>query len=200
VSRASSRVLLLLLAAVPAAGCEEVIGFFREPTPDVDDPRAYSRHGLRFSYPGNWAVEEAATEKVAHVTVRTLNVESKGHALAVVQVYTPALELELDDYARDLLGGMNEELKSGWKRLLRTGRARSSDFHDRFLGARRRGRRIRLPIRLATERQPMTIEVRTAAVKAGTVAMMTIIADEDRRRVRPGFELIRASLRFGKGT
>lgn len=53
-----------------------------------------------------------------------------------------------------------------------------------------------LTLTILGERQPMTIEVRAAKMARGSVALMTMIATEDRTRVNPGFQLIRRSLRL----
>lgn len=184
--------LLVSLILCGGTGCDTIIGFFWEPAADTDNPSSHKKAGLSFRYPGNWEI----TEDSMILTVRTLNVESKGNALAIIQHYPAGMEQEIDELAGDFLSAMNEELGQGWKKMLGARQGGVHSFKEPFMGVTGQGRRVQLTLSLLGERQTMAIEVRLAKLKKGTVVLITLIAAEDRRKAQPGFDLIRKSLKL----
>jgi hypothetical protein len=191
------RQILLPILVCWAAGCDEVVVLAGgEPQPDIKKPKSFNLGKLRFSYPGNW-VQSKEDQETKGVKIRTVWVKSKGNAMAVVQTFMPSVPIDLNDYAREFLGGMNEEFKNSWSGMIRAGTIKKSSYSEQFLGKKREGRRIELMLKALGFPHPMEVTLLGAQLADGSVVMCTMVPVKYKNRVRPGYEHIRSSVRFG---
>jgi hypothetical protein len=181
------------------AGCDEAVVLAGgEPQPDVKKLKVYKAGNLRFSYPGNW-VKSEDDQQTEGIKIHTVWVKSKGNAMALVQTFVPPVAVDLDDYAREFLGGMRQEFKKSWSGLIRAGNIKTTTFSDAFLGKKRAGRRVQFMLKALGFPQPMEVSLRGARLARGSVVMGAMVPLKFKERVRVGYEQIRDSVRFGSG-
>jgi len=187
---------LVACALVGGAGCERVMGFFSEPTAEVGAPQRYEKDGITFEYPGNWTVKEE-TARENGIELRTINVESAGNALLMIQSFQPAVEIDLAEHIELTMGAMQEEVGKQVGGLADSARGAVTDFEREFLGAKRGGKQAAITITALGEKVPSSVALIGAVLEDRTVLLFTTIPDEDRKRVEPGFDQVITSLRLG---
>jgi hypothetical protein len=184
----------VLAAVVCIAGFTAACGFFFEPKPDVDKPKSTSVAGLEVSYPGNWKTELASSRENG-VEVDTLTIESSGNAIALVQVFQPAIEFDADEihdiYLTELVSAAQATSK-GMATLSRDGAP--TPFTRTVLGQPAEGRAASHSITLLGERVPHKIETLHQNLPDRSVIVVVQAPTEDWARVEPGFALIYDSL------
>lgn len=134
--------LFVASTLVGLAGCERVLGFFSEPKAQVDEPLRYEKDEISFLYPGNWKVAEEVTQENG-IELRTINVESAGNALLMIQSFKPGVEIDLGEHIELTMGAMQEEVGKQVGGLADSTRGSVTDFEREFLGRRGRARRRR---------------------------------------------------------
>jgi hypothetical protein len=186
----------LLLSAALLSGCSscgDVLGFFVEPTPDIDNPKQYARGGITFSYPGNWNLTQSALAE-AGISIDIIEISSQGNAYMAVQVFTPALPLELTEILDETTKVMHEEVSRMTGGLVRSDDGTTRDVSRQVLGAVRPGLERQVTIEVLGERTPHTIEVYGAEFAAISVVVISSAADEDLHKIGPGYALVLDSL------
>ena len=172
------------------------MGFFSEPTAEVGAPQRYEKDGITFEYPGNWTVKEE-TARENGIELRTINVESAGNALLMIQSFQPAVEIDLAEHIELTMGAMQEEVGKQVGGLADSTRGAVTDFEREFLGAKRTGKKAAITITALGEKVPSSVALIGAVLEDRTVLLFTTIPDEDRKRVEPGFDQVITSLRLG---
>lgn len=188
---------LLVSALVGVTGCERVMGFFSEPKPEVDEPQKYDKDEISFVYPGNWKVNEEVTQENG-IELRTINVESAGNALLMIQSFKPGVEIDLAEHIELTMGAMQEEVGKQVGGLADSTRGAVTDFEREFLGAKRGGKQAAITITALGEKVPSSVALIGAVLADRTVLLFTTIPDEDRKNVEAGFDQVISSLKVGK--
>lgn len=189
--------LFVASTLVGGAGCERVLGFFSEPKAQVDAPLRYEKDGISFLYPGNWTIAEEVTQE-SGVELRTINVESAGNALLMIQSFTPGVEIDLGAHIELTMGAMQEEVGKQVGGLADSTRGAVTDFEREFLGAKRTGKKAAITITALGEKVPSSVALIGAVLEDRTVLLFTTIPDGDRASVEAGFDQVMASLKLGK--
>ncbi|MBK7825366.1 hypothetical protein [Nannocystis sp.] len=187
---------LVACSLIGGAGCERVLGFFSEPKAQVDAPQRYEKDGVSFEYPGNWTVKEETAQENG-IELRTINVESAGNALLMVQSFQPAVEIDLAQHIELTMGAMQEEVGKQVGGLADSTRGAVTDFEREFLGAKRSGKQAAITITALGEKVPSSVALIGAVLEDRTVLLFTTIPDEDRESVEAGFDQVISSLRLG---
>ena len=187
-----------LVGAIGSTGCERVMGFFSEPKAQVDAPLRYEKDAISFSYPGNWKVSEESSLEDG-VELRTINVESAGNALLMIQSFKPAVEVDLDQHIEITMKAMEEEVGKQVGGLVDSARGVVTPFERPLLGASRPGRRAGITVAVLGERVPSSVALQAAVLADRTVLVFTTIPDEDRASVEPGFDQVIETLAVAGG-
>ncbi len=185
-----------LVGAIGSTGCERVMGFFSEPKAQVDAPLRYEKDAISFSYPGNWKVSEEGSLEDG-VELRTINVESAGNALLMIQSFKPPVEVDLANHIEITMNAMQEEVGKQVAGMAGSTRGGVTDFERTFLGERRTGKRAAITITALGEKVPSSVALLGAKLEDRTVLLFTTIPDEDRSNVEPGFDQVIDSLKVG---
>ncbi len=186
-----------IVGAAGSAGCERVMGFFSEPRAKIDEPLRYEKDAISFSYPGNWKVSDETSNENG-IELRSINVESAGNALLMIQSFKPAVEVDLDEHIEITMKAMQEEVGKQVGGLADSTRGAVTPFEREFLGARRPGRRAAITITALGEEVPSSVALHGAVLEDRTVLLFTTIPDEDRESVEPGFNQVIDTLAVAK--
>lgn len=189
--------LFVASTLVGLTGCERVLGFFSEPKAQVDEPLRYEKDEISFLYPGNWKVAEEVTQENG-IELRTINVESAGNALLMIQSFKPGVEIDLGEHIELTMGAMQEEVGKQVGGLADSTRGSVTDFEREFLGATRAGKKAAITITALGEKVPSSVALIGAVLEDRTVLLFTTIPDEDRESVEAGFDQVISSLKLGK--
>jgi hypothetical protein len=191
-----TQALVAALVALPLSSCsalEGAVGFFREPTPDVERATQAAGAGARVSMPGNWRVSHDTGGNEV-VKIHTMTIESSGSALATVQAFSPAIDLDAVQYLKDVADGMQRAVADMTKGVAAAEVGPITRERRAFLGAEREALRTIVTLHVLGERVPTAVTLCAARTPTTTVTLTTTIAVEDEARVVPGFELIASSL------
>lgn len=189
--------LFLASMLVGGAGCERVMGFFSEPKAQVDAPLRYEKDEISFLYPGNWTIAEEVAQENG-IELRTINVESAGNALLMIQSFKPGVDIDLGAHIELTMGAMQEEVGKQVGGLADSTRGAVTDFEREFLGAKRTGKKAAITITALGEKVPSSVALIGAVLEDRTVLLFTTIPDDDRARVEAGFDQVMTSLKLGK--
>ena len=189
--------LFLASALVGGAGCERVMGFFSEPQAQVDAPLRYEKDEISFLYPGNWTIAEEVAQENGF-ELRTINVESAGNALLMIQSFQPGVEFDLGAHLELTMGAMQEEVGKQVGGLVDSTRGEVTDFEREFLGAKRTGKKAAITITALGDKVSSSVALIGAVLEDRTVLLFTTIPDDDRARVEAGFDQVMTSLKLGK--
>jgi len=184
-----------LVMLVMGAGCERVMGFFSEPRAQVEEPQRYEKDGISFSYPGNWKVSEESSNE--GIELRTINVESAGNALLMIQSFKPAVDVDLANHIEITMNAMQEEVGKQVAGMASGTRGGVSDFERTFLGEQRTGKRAAITVAVVGQKVPSSVALLGAKLEDRTVLLFTTIPDEDRSNVEPGFDQVIDSFKVG---
>lgn len=176
---------LLVCAAAPG-GCERARGWFAEPRPQVEAPHRHTSGAISLAFPADWTLrEEAAQEQ--DVTLRTLQLESPGEALLILQSFEPALAVDVDEHLERTLQALAAEL--GARGDPGPGaRGEVVAFERALLGAPRPA--LRATITAPGEWAPRIVELVVVVLPTRTLVVLTTIPEADRARAQPGFDLV----------
>jgi hypothetical protein len=183
VNRRAFTFLALAVALLAGSGCAER-------TADVGHPHAFDDVGLSFSYPGNWTVSVDKGE-----SFRTVELETPGNALGLVMEFRPAIDVDLDSFAKRTMEGMKRHVDEkghgvfDLKILPRTASRR------KLLGEPRDGFHYAFSIGAGGEDLPHGADIWGAKLPERTVVVWMQTADEDRSKVQPGFDQVLDSMR-----
>jgi hypothetical protein len=180
----SLRSSLLLSFACGSLAC----GLFGEPKADVDNPKRYAANGIVFDYPGNWSAKDE-TETIEGIELHTVEVESSGSALAIVNQYRPGFEIDIDEVADDLVEAMREGLGTLGKVVSLSPGSQREVEHE-IVGAVRYGRERAFDSTALGEKVPHTVRIFPIELDDRTVVLYLQSADEDRAKANPGFDLL----------
>ena len=185
------RGLLMCAALATASGCERVQAWFGEPAAEVEVTRRYAAEGLSFAYPGNWRLREEPGG-AGDVELRTIVLESSGDALLLVQLFRPALAIDLDEHLELTTRTMAADLAGqGGGAGVEPGVVTA--FEREWLGERRAARRGSILVATPGQQAASAIELFTAelAGPAGCTGLVfTMSPDAGRARAAAGFDLV----------
>lgn len=187
---ASALRALVVLAALGGA-CERAQGWFGEPRAEVGAGRREHRgaDGISFAYPGNWTLREAAGER-GDTELRTITLESPGEALLLVQVFRPALALDLDEHLARTLDALVADQTARGGGVVAAEPGAVTAFTRAWLAAPRPARRVALTVRSPGERATSAIELHAAQLPGRTVLVFTTVPDAGRAAAAAGFDLV----------
>ena len=89
---------LIILALLAHPGCERVA--------TVKTPKIYDKDGIHFKYPGNWKV----TADSQRDGVRSLSIETPGHATVAIQIYLATEAVQIEDFAHQFSSNVQKEM------------------------------------------------------------------------------------------
>jgi hypothetical protein len=187
---ATARIGLLLAAALLAgcSTCSDISGFFVEPEPDLENPNTYGGAEVAFRYPGNWKATESILSELG-VTAKIIELESPGNAYLAVQVFNPALPIDVSDMLDETTRMMQQEMARITGGLVTADHGVTVDCSRQLLGALRQGKRRSLSVEVLGERVPHTVEIYVVEISGYTIVVLTTGADEDMSRLGPGYAL-----------
>lgn len=177
----------MLGAALVAAGggCE---AWFGEPRADVAAPLRHDADGLSFTYPGNWALREEAG--AAEIDLRTFVLESRGDALMLVQVFRPALAIDLDEHLAATMATLVADFAARAGGVGEVEPGAVTDFERGWLGEGRAARRASIRVTMPGEEAASAIELYTASLADCTVLVFTMVPDAGRAQAGVGFNMV----------
>jgi len=161
--------------------------------PDIDAPDLYSRHGVEFSYPANWQVEE----KVQRLDddggeLRSISVGYEGQGGTYLRVLSPPPEDgDLERFANDF----KESLKQRYWPIYSLHDESEMAIEAEVAGEVRKGIRKRLDFSYFFIEIPLELDFFLVESKEMAVYLVSI-SMEKKRRSAPGFSLIQRTLRL----
>jgi hypothetical protein len=182
-----SRLGLVLLGGT--LGCH-LLG---EPTPNVGSPNHHAAHGLEFDYPGNWTLK-GEVDNEEGIELYTANVESSGNAIAMVQQFKPALELDVEQMMIDVTAGMKEGAEQELGGVVDYSDGSTDDVQREFLGETRSGKEKHFTLGFLGEKVAHTMQMYPVELEDRALILYMQIPDEDRAKAQPGFDQIFASV------
>lgn len=189
--------LLLSLFSLSHWGCDRVIGFFGEPQADVTSPQNHSDELVQFQYPGNWEMHVERLNQNG-ISVITRQVKSYGSAITIVQSFPPMIPIPLDEYVKNFLQGMREELESGWTKILKHKQLEVKPITRKVLGQTYNGRRFNWNIKVLQEEIPFVVEIISIPTSRGHLFLVIQLPVDGLDDAQPGADLIRSSLKLSK--
>ena len=171
-----------------SAGCGRVQAWFGEPQADVLAPLRHAADGVSFDYAGNWTLR--AEPGQAEVDLQTLVLESRGDALMLVQVFRPALVIDLDEHLALTMGTLVADFaaRGGGVAEVETGPVTA--FERVWLGERRAARRASIRVAMPGEEADSAIELFAASLADRTVLVFTMVPDAGRAQAAAGFDRV----------
>lgn len=179
----------LSLSSLSIAAC----GFFMEPTPDVENAKQTSAPGFTLSYPGNWT-PSTEVEVVEDTTITTLTVESSGNAVAMLQVYEPALPMSAEQVFGLFMEGVAEAGTEELGGLASVKTGTSAPMERTVMGETWEGRKGTFSVTVLGEQVPATVETVVHVFDERSVVLVTQAPTEDWSKAKPGFTLIEETL------
>lgn len=175
----------VVATALFGAGC----GFFIEPKPDLDNKKTAQLGNFSVEYPGNWKTE-LETDDAEGVKFSSLTVESDGSAIAVVQVFEPAIDFSADQVFDTYVEGMIEASKTEFGGVLDVSVHSEEEFSRAVLGSTWAGRRGTFDVKLLGEKVPNRIQTVQHSNDERTVIIVVQAPTEDWKTASPGFDAI----------
>jgi hypothetical protein len=162
--------ILFLVAVLAVSSCER--------RADVAKPKTYTRESLAFEYPRNWRV----TKDQALSNAGLVEIEAPGNAVALMTIFPENADVNLRRYAETILRHIEEKVPIG---TVDSGTiTQNQDAID-----------LKYSMTLLGVKVPHSSCITLHRFQRGKVICFTQVADEDRRLVQPGFDLIRKTLR-----
>jgi hypothetical protein len=170
---------------VGVAGC----GFLGEPAPNVASPNHHAEHELEFDYPGNWTLE-GEVEDAEGFELYTVEIESSGNALAMVQQFKPSLPLDVEQLMADVTEGLRAGAKEELGGMFDYVDGGLTDVERTTLGELRKGKEKRYALSGLGEKAEHTMHMYPVELEDRSLILYMQIPDEDRAKAQPGFDLI----------
>lgn len=167
------------------AGC----GFFMEPKPDLENKKTAQLGDFSVEYPGNWKTE-LETDEAEGMKFSSLTVESEGSAIALVQVFEPAIEFTAEQVFETYVEGMLEASKTEFGGVLDVSVHGQEDFSRAVLGSTWAGRTGTVDVKLLGEKVPNRIQTVQHSNDERTVIIVVQAPTEDWKTASPGFDAI----------
>jgi hypothetical protein len=169
--------LVLLLAVVGLSGCERKAR--------TDKPKHYDRQGVSFNYPGNWKIAEDSSE----LGIRSIEIETPGDAILIIQVYPAPLDDDLRTQAATFAEAMREEGTG----LVSIGPSKSGTV-KKWRGYERLSEKFTI----SAAGEAVVHKRAFLRKKVGDKQLFCIaqVASEDSHLVQPGFEQVLGSIRI----
>ncbi|RFA29286.1 hypothetical protein CAI21_09375 [Alkalilimnicola ehrlichii] len=164
----TANLLLVLIVIAGLAGCEKAA--------DVASPELYEKHGVSFSYPGNWKITEDAQQG----SVRQIIVESPGDAIVIALIYPAADAVSLNEFAERFASHVQQEAS-----IITMDKATFSSSPEANTRIRER-----FNVSLLGVKVPHVREYNRAEGGDTVAFLVSQAAEEDLAKVKPGFELI----------
>lgn len=160
--------------------------------PDIAGAKDVQDDPATFKYPGNWKLEKER-EAVEGVTTTTYTVEPTD-GLAMILVFTPALEIDVEQFSADMLKNMDATLRSDYSvgslELLKKMDGKKLPNTRKISGADRQGLKVQVTLTVMGQKVPMTQEIYAVTGEASSAVVLYQTADEDAARDAPGYQLI----------
>lgn len=176
---------LLVGLVLGAAGCGGVQAWFGEPQADLSAPLRHAGDGVAFEYPGNWALREEPGE-----ALQTFALESRGDALMLVQVFRPALEIDLDEHLALTMQTLVADFAARGGGMAEVEPGPVTSFERAWLGERRAARRASIRVAMPGEEADSAIELYAATLPDCAVLVFTMVPDVGRGQAAPGFDRV----------
>jgi len=177
--------VVALSTTVLGSGC----GFFFEPTPDLETKKTVEAAGLQVDYPGNWeAVVEA--EDVEGTMFTTVTIESSGNALAMIQVFEPAVAIGPQEAFAAFIDGMKEAASAEFGGVFELSVRGEEAFSRDVLAQTWDGRTGTVEVEVFGEKVPNRIQTLQRTTEDETIIIIAQAPIEDWAKVEPGFDAI----------
>jgi hypothetical protein len=165
--------------------------------PDLVKTKTHADGVVELSYPGNWSLE-VKEDDISGIKMRTVSIEPTD-GVAQVLSFTPAVPLDVDEFALRLLEGMDVELGDyavGGVELMAKVDGRKKPVKRTISGAERDGLQIGFTMTALNQKVPMTLHLYAVTTERSSAIVFSQSADEDLGRDRPGFDLVFDSLKL----
>jgi hypothetical protein len=160
---------------------------------DLRHTKRFDEQGLAFDYPGNWRVS-SHRQPVKSASMRTITIESPGHAFVILNEFTPALDVSLENFAKRTIEGMQREIKKKSLRLFEMPPPTREPTGHQLLGRSQGGVRYRFTIEAPNAKVPHTADGFSVKGIDRTILVWMQSPDKDRAQAAPGFDRILDSL------
>lgn len=153
--------------------------------------------GFELEHPATWTALPTERDDEGEVPIETATLVAPEGSLVVVQVYGGAVPIDVAGYAREVAEATEARAGADTAPDAVPGleSARATRFEAPLLGARRPAHRLRWRSRSSAGVTPTVLELRAATLPSHTVVLLSVGAEADRARLRPGLEQVAASLR-----
>lgn len=142
---------------------------------------ALAREGVAFEHPADWKATVQESEGGPIILL-----EEPGDAIATVAIFKEGVNVSLDEYAANYIDNIISELPRTVT-VKRTGQSVRAGVMD-----------VKFVLTFQGSDLPTTTNVSRHDIAGRTVFCVTQVADEDRKKVQPGFDLIRRTLGAAK--
>ena len=177
--------VFVVATAVLGGGC----GFFMEPKPDLENKKTAQLGKFSVEYAGNWKTE-LETDEAGGMTFSSLTIESQGSAIAMVQVFEPAIDFSPEQVFETYVEGMLEASKTEFGGVLDLSVHSEDEFSRAVLGSTWVGRTGTVDVTLLGEKVPNRIQTVQHSNDERTVVIVVQAPTEDWKTASPGFDAI----------
>jgi hypothetical protein len=160
-------VILLLLIALALPACERPA--------DLSKTHVFSEYGIAFEYAANWNVKERENSSAA----RIIYIEEPGDALVIISVFRGSARISPRGYADAYASSLSDAIPFGLVKAKVVPRTEET---------------VDVTFTLASA-VPHTANVTLHGFERVSVICLTQVADDNRKNVQAGFDLIRRTLR-----
>ena len=177
------------LLGVGSGGCERVETWFGEPQAEVQAPLRHDEDGVSFAYPGNWSLREEPGA-TAEIDLHTLVLASRGDALMLLQVFRPAVVIDLDEHLELTMRTLIADFAGRGGGVGEVVPGPVTTFERAWLGAPRQARRAAIHVVMPGEEADRAIELHAARLPACTVVVFTMVPEGGQAQAGAGFDLV----------
>lgn len=164
--------------------CSGGIPGISEPKADVSSPATYSKKGLEFQYPGNWT----PGEEMDMFGVMQAGAESSGSAIVLVHKFPGEVADDISTYAKDFSESMKENVPVGNIGSVNHSPVTKQGEYEAIT--------MNFSISLLGETVPHECTIYRKQTGSNVLFIIAQAATEDLGHARPGFDLVRQTLKY----
>lgn len=175
---------MLVGGAIGCASSPEATG------PELEQLNHYSSTGVRFSYPGDWALDEQV-DWDEETEVRTISVGHENMAGAYIKAFSPpSPELSLKSFVNRFTESLNEKVPD----FAKIEGFDETETETELSGKDREGLRRTFQVEVPWTQFQLEVDFHRIDTDARTVFLLTLSSDANRSLVEPALDMIKRTL------
>lgn len=164
-----------------------------KPFADLTAKADYSKHGVSFTYPGNWVLSETEAGSKDGSKLHAMTVRTPSGAFVTIQSFDERMKLQVGSWA-DRLTKDYEQRFAALAQSLEVG-ARA-DTERQLFGEMRSGLSQSFTVRDGDRSEILRAELYVAEFPGGTATVLVQASAEDFERGKAGFDLVQDTLKW----